>query len=227
MVLTVSELEASLFASAGARNVVVLSHAVNAKPGPRLFADRRSILFVGAFSPDSPNDDAALFLCREILPALRAMDGRAPCVIGGARIPSDLKAATDGEVVWHADLADLTPLYDEARVFVAPMRFGAGISLKVIETAARGVPIVCTPLVAHQLGWRPGSELLTAESPAEFAGAIASVYENRDLWLRLRDAALARIARDYSPIAFRSALQSALDLVKPSSAAAGPRTSPA
>ena len=73
---------------------------------------------------------------------------------------------------WHSDVDDLTPLYDDARVFVAPTRYSAGISLKVIEAAARGVPIVCTPLVARQLGWISGEELLTAETPAEFACAV-------------------------------------------------------
>ena len=59
----------------------------------------------------------------------------------------------DPTVTWHSDVDDLTPLYEDARVFVAPTRYSAGISLKVIEAAARGVPIVCTPLVSRQLGW--------------------------------------------------------------------------
>src|SRR5205823_11059769 len=88
----------------------------------------------------------------------------------------------------------------------------AGIPLKIIEAAARGVPVVCTPLVAGQLGWEPGVELLIAESAGEFVRAVASLYENRDLWLRVRDASLKRVAKDYSSAAFRLAVQRALVL---------------
>ena len=95
-------------------------------------------------------------------------------------------------------------------MFVAPTRFSAGISLKVIEAAARGVPIVCTPLVATQLGWEAGVELLTGEGGDESARAIAALYEDRDLWTRVRDAALARIDRDYNATRFRQALQNSL-----------------
>jgi glycosyltransferase involved in cell wall biosynthesis len=151
-----------------------------------------------------------------VLPALRTIGGcNAPIVVGGAGIPEHVKALADPTVSWHSDVNDLTPLYDDARLFVAPTRYSAGIPLKVVETAARGVPIVCTPLVAHQLGWDPGTELLTAESPAEFARAIMSLYADPELWLRLRDAALTRVARDHSSAVFRSALRDALGVSSP------------
>ncbi len=210
-VLAVSEAERRLLAAADARNVVVVSHAIDAQPTPSAFDRRHTILFVGAFGADSPNDDAALFFCRDVLPALRTAVGcNAPVVVGGARIPEHLSGRADAGVSWHSDVADLAPLYDNARVFVAPTRYAAGIPLKVIEAAARGVPIVCTPLLADQLGWDAGVELLTGESPLEFARAIASVYADPERWLRLREAAVKRVARDYSPTAFRSALETAL-----------------
>ena len=213
-----------MFTAAGIQNVFVVGHAVEPRPTPNSFERRRSILFVGAFSPDSPNEDAVLFFCRDVLPALRTIGGcNAPIVVAGSRIPDHLKAPADPTVSWHSDVSDLTPLYGDARLFVAPTRYSAGIPLKVVEAAARGVPIVCTPLVARQLGWDPGTDLLTAESPAEFARAIASLYADPALWLRLRDAALTRVARDHSSAVFRSALRDALDVATRSSGRVAPR----
>jgi glycosyltransferase involved in cell wall biosynthesis len=209
-VLTVSELERKLFTSAGVRNVFVVSHAVEPRPTTTPFEPRRSILFVGAFSLQSPNEDAVLFLLREVLPALRHSACRAPIVVAGADIPERLRACDDPEVSWHSSVDDLSPLYEDARVFVAPTRYSAGISLKVIEAAARGAPIVCTTLIAEQLGWRAGIEALTADSPEDFAAAVALLYTDRDLWLRLRDAALLRVSSEYNVAAFRSALSEAL-----------------
>jgi glycosyltransferase involved in cell wall biosynthesis len=210
-VLTVSEAERQLFAAAGVSNVFVVGHAVEPRPTPNPFERRRSILFVGAFSVESPNEDAVLFFCREVVPALRA-GGRcsAPIVVAGAAIPDHLASFDDSTISWHSHVDDLTPLYEDARVFVAPTRYAAGISLKIIEAAARGIPIVCTALVADQLGWIAGVELLAADSPTDFANAIASLYADAALWKRLRDAALQRVAHDYNAAAFRSALSNAL-----------------
>jgi len=207
-VVTVNEAERQLFAAAGVPNVFVVGHAVEPRPTLTLWETRRSILFVGAFSPESPNEDAVTHFCRDVLPALRAIGpSQAPFVVAGARMPGHLTSLAGAGVSWHPDVDDLTPLYEDARVFVAPTRYAAGIPLKVVEAAARGVPIVCTPLLARQLGWHSGDEILTAESPADFARAIADLYSDPGLWLRLRGAALQRIARDYSAPAFRSALQ--------------------
>lgn len=213
-VLTVSEAERQLFAAAGIPNVFVVGHAVEPRPTPTAFERRRSILFVGAFSAESPNEDAVLFLCRDVAPALRKGSGcNAPIVVAGAAIPDRLTALDDPTISWRSHVDDLTPLYEDARVFVASTRYAAGISLKVIEAAARGVPVVCTTLVAQQLGWTGGIDVLTADSPADFANAIASLYADRELWLRLREAALERVMNEYGFGEFRSALNSALSAV--------------
>lgn len=211
-VLTVSETERQLFAvAAGVPHVFVVGHAVEPRPTTTAFERRRSILFVGAFSAESPNEDAVLFLCRDVAPALRKSGAcTAPIVVAGAAIPDRLTAFDDPTISWRSHVDDLTPLYEDARVFVAPTRYAAGISLKIIEAAARGVPIVCTALVAKQLGWTGGIEVLTADDPPGFANAIASLYADRELWLRLREAALKRVVKEYSFTEFRSALSSAL-----------------
>jgi GT2 family glycosyltransferase len=239
-VLAVNEVERKRFEAAGVKNVFVAGHAVEPRPTPAPWERRKSILFVGAFSSQSPNEDAVTFFCREVLPQLRARGCGGPLVVVGANLPDHLGArlsqrteaavpatplgieergasvrlkpdtAYDGDVSWHANVDDLTPFYDDARVFVAPTRYSAGISLKVIEAAAHGVPVVCTPAVGEQLGWKSGDELLTAENSSEFAAAVASLYSNAELWRRLRETALARVSRDYSAAAFCSAVQSAL-----------------
>ena len=202
-VLTVSEAERQLFAvdsdpgvtnPRSRKNVHVVGHAVDPQPTPNGFERRRSILFVGAFSAHSSNEDSVLHLCRDIMPALRADWGCAPpVVIAGADLPDRLIAFDDPAVSWHSDVSDLTPFYDEARVFVAPTRYSAGISLKVIEAAARGVPIVCTPLVADQLGWQSGVELLAADGPADRPGRSRRCTRIENSWTRIREAALRRV----------------------------------
>jgi GT2 family glycosyltransferase len=217
-VITVSESERKLFSTSGIPDIFVVGHAVQPDPTPRAFQSRQTMLFVGAFGPESPNEDAARYLCCDILPALRATGCHARLVVAGTHLPDHLRGAANQTVSWHSDVGDLTPFYDEARVFVAPTRYAAGIPLKLIEAAARGVPIVCAPRLAQQLGWHPGTELLTGETPREFAEAIASVYTDPALWQRLRDAALARVAQEHSPDVFRTALRQVLNRAVPQAA---------
>src|SRR5207253_7021477 len=79
---------------------------------------------------------------------------------------------------------DLVPLYNRARVFIAPTRFSAGVPLKVYEAAAHGLPVVATDLLARQLGWEPGEDLLAAPAsdPDAFASACARLHDDADLW---------------------------------------------
>jgi len=221
-VLAVSDTERMLLATGAAPPVFVLRHAVRPEPTTAAFEHRRSILFVGAFGPESPNEDAIRYFLEDVLPEVRGACGcAAPIVVAGARIPATLSSRADGTVSWRSDVDDLMPLYEDARVFVAPTRYAAGISLKVIAAAACGVPIVSTTLVADQLGWASGTELLTADSPAEFARAIASLFTDPALWQRLREAALRRVSSDYSQAAFRTALRRVLDDVRPKPDATG------
>ena len=86
--------------------------------------------------------------------------------------------------------ADLTPHFDAARVFIVPTRYAAGIPLKALDAAARGLPIVATPLIARQLGWRNDEELLAAEGAEAFSEACNRLHSDEALWGRLRNSAL-------------------------------------
>jgi GT2 family glycosyltransferase len=208
-VFVVSEAERRLFTAASSP-VFVVSHAADVQPTATPFEARRAVLFVGAFGAGSPNDDAARYLAREIVPAVRARGCDAAVVIAGAHVP-DWLMSLNGQcgVRVRSDVDELDDSYEDARVFVAPVRFGAGIPLKAIEAAARGVPVVAAPFVARQLEWQAGVELLTASTPSEFAEGILAIWNDRDLWARLRDAALARLARDFSPGQFQSTIADA------------------
>jgi glycosyltransferase involved in cell wall biosynthesis len=208
-VLTVREAEAALFAESGASNVAVVRHAVHPDPTRSPFERRRTVLFVGSFAAGSPNEDAVRFLSGEIAPALRARGCDAPIVIAGAGMRPELIAAAADGVSWHADVDDLTAFYDDARVFVAPTRFAAGIPLKAIEAAARGIPIVSTPIVAEQLGWTE-AEIRTGAAAPDLASAIAVLFADRTAWTRQREAALARVTADFSAARFRASLERAI-----------------
>jgi O-antigen biosynthesis protein len=211
-VLAVSDLEKQAFVQEGIRNVVVARHAVTVAPTPRSFADRNGFLFVGAFDLLSPNQDAVLWFAREVLPRVEALlESHVPFTVVGHNLSPEIRSLEGNGISVIASADELAPLYDSARAFVAPTRFAAGIPLKVIHAAANGVPVVCTSLLARQLGWSEGIDLLSGDSPADFARNCASLYSDEALWGRLRSNAMRRVETECSSAVLRTALREALD----------------
>jgi GT2 family glycosyltransferase len=209
-VLAVSERDRAQFARV--TRAITVGHALVATPTPRPFSDRAGLLFVGAFHTDvSPNSDAALWLAREILPRIRdLLDESVPLTLVGARPPPTVAALAGAGTTLLENVGDLGPLYDRARLFVAPTRFAAGLPYKIHHAAAHGLPVVATSLLANQLGWR--DEIAIADGAEPFARAVAALYRDATAWQEKRELALSRVAQDCSPTSFRDALAAALDL---------------
>ena len=120
-------------------------------PGPKR---RAGLVFVGAPHPDTPNEDGLVVVCRAGAAWLRWR--RAAAGGGGECRSPRIAALASAEVRVLGAQTDLVPLcYDRARSFIAPVRFGRGVPVKVI-TAAQGIPVVTSAILQRQLGWQDG-----------------------------------------------------------------------
>ena len=101
-------------------------------------------------------------------------------------------------VTLRGALADLAPLYDAHRLFVAPLLVAAGLPAQVYEAASFGVPVVASDVLCRQLGWQADGDLLagSTDDPDGFAALVVGLYRDGALWHRLRHAALARLAAE-------------------------------
>jgi GT2 family glycosyltransferase/glycosyltransferase involved in cell wall biosynthesis len=176
------------------------------------FEARQGLMFVGGFR-HQPNPDAALWLVSEILPRLqRELPDVSVALVGSDPPPAVAELAGNGVIVsgWVSD-AELRELYERTRVVVCPLRFGAGVKGKVVESLYNGVPVVVTPVAAEGL---PNIELCTciAESPQDFADRVVELYSSRSLWEQQakagrryvrtrfsREAAVAALSGDFGP----------------------------
>jgi glycosyltransferase involved in cell wall biosynthesis len=153
-------------------------------------AGDREVLFVGNFV-HPPNIDAAMRLVRDIFPKVRERRPDVALRIVGDRPPPQLVAAADGGAFVAGRVPDLTPDLERAAVFAAPLRFGSGMRVKVLEALAAGKAVVASPLAVEGLDVQDGRHLLLASSDQEFADRIARVLDDGELRARLGEGAWA------------------------------------
>ena len=82
-------------------------------------------------------------------------------------------------VVVHGWLPDLEPVLGRARVFLAPLRFGAGVKGKIGQALASGVPVVTTSVGAEGM---VGSHLVVADEPGALVDAAVALHEDPARW---------------------------------------------
>jgi O-antigen biosynthesis protein len=211
-VLAVSELDSEIFRKHGIETVRTVGHSIAAAPTPRSFSGRNGFLFVGAIHEEvSPNGDSVIWFLEDILPKIQAELGSdIPFTIAGINKSERVKQLATSSVKIVGHVRDLTKIYDAARVFVAPTRYAAGIPHKVHEAAARGLPIVATPLLASQLGWEDGNPFLVGNDSDSFARKCIELHRNSALWEKLRNAGIERIRTECSVEVFEANLKDSL-----------------
>ncbi|MCZ6679352.1 MAG: TIGR03087 family PEP-CTERM/XrtA system glycosyltransferase [Candidatus Poribacteria bacterium] len=138
------------------------------------------LLFTGTMSY-FPNWDAVLYFYREIFPLIQSTYPETVFYIVGNQPAAPIKRlANRSKVVVTGYVSDVRPYFDQAAVFVSPMRSGSGIQVKNLEAMAMGVPVVTTSIGALGLEAKSGRDLLIADTPKEFANHVINLIGSRE-----------------------------------------------
>lgn len=162
------------------------------------YAGRDGLLFVGSYL-HAPNEDAVLYFHGEILPLIRRRLPEVVLHLVGHPVPPGIEALASPLVRVHGWVEDLAELHERCRVFVAPLRFGAGIKGKIGDSMIRGVPVVTTSVGAEGMQLVDGVDLLVADTPAAFADAVVRLYTDAALWETLAETGARHIKAVYGP----------------------------
>ena len=162
------------------------------------FAERRDIMFLGGFA-HRPNVDAVTFFVRKVWPTLMAtLPADASLLLVGAAPDEEVRTLAGPRIIVTGTVPDLAPWFERARVFVAPLRYGAGIKGKLIQSMAYGVPAVATTIAAEGIGLQSGKETLIADDADEMASAAIALYNDHEVWQAMQAAGIAFVAEHYS-----------------------------
>jgi glycosyltransferase involved in cell wall biosynthesis len=126
---------------------------------------------------DSPNYDSLCWFVDEVLPMIEADLGYETRLTVAGFVGHDVefdRFRDHPRMTLLGAVADLTPLYDSHRVFVAPTRYAAGLPHKVHEAASFGIPVVATELPRARLDWQDRRDLLVADADDPQSGSLGT-----------------------------------------------------
>jgi GT2 family glycosyltransferase/glycosyltransferase involved in cell wall biosynthesis len=173
------------------------------------FHERRDICFLGGYR-HPPNVDAVLYFVNEIFPLLRAREPGIRFIIAGSHPPEEFQALATDDIIVTGMVDDLRELFDPCRVFVCPLRVGAGVKGKVASALSYGIPVVSTPIGVEGTNLAHETNILVAEGPEQFAADIMRLYHDEALWNRLSGSGQKLVREELSLDMGRKALTQAV-----------------
>jgi len=147
------------------------------------FESREHFISIGNFLHE-PNWDAVKYLKAEIWPLIRKQLPQAQLHIYGAypsKKVADLNNINQGFIV-KGRAESATEVMSNAKVCLAPLRFGAGQKGKLIDSMITGTPNVTTAIGAESMHdnfpWNGSIE----NTPQKIANAAVELYTNKNKW---------------------------------------------
>ena len=179
-------------------NVCVVPWTIAARPVATPFSDRSGLAFIGSYT-HLPNADAAQYLAAEIMPLVARRNGAIICKLVGSRVTPEVQALQGANVQVVGHVSDLAEVFESVRLTVAPLRYGAGIKGKVLDSFSAGIACIMTSVAAEGLDLPPALQGLVADTPEEIADRIVELHENQALCESLGAACLDYVQARNSP----------------------------
>jgi glycosyltransferase involved in cell wall biosynthesis len=130
------------------------------------------------------NRQAAVWFARKVFPRIRREVPDAKLWIVGSHPGQDVcRLAQYPGIHVAGTVDDVRGYYAQAKVAVAPYRYGEGTRIKVVEALACGTPLVSTAVGCQGLDVKDDEHVLIAETETDFCNGVVGL---------LRDAGRAR-----------------------------------
>ncbi|MDF2451276.1 MAG: glycosyltransferase [Bacteroidota bacterium] len=149
-----------------------------------LLQDRKHFVTIGNFLHE-PNWNGVLFLKEEIWPLIRKELPQAELHVYGAYASpkvNQLHQPKEGFFIKGRAVSAKEVMLD-ARICLAPLRFGAGLKGKLIEAMECGTPSVTTTIGAEGMHGDLDWAGVVANDLTDFVKGAVNLYSDREAWL--------------------------------------------
>jgi tetratricopeptide (TPR) repeat protein len=198
LTITVTSVERQILEQQSIKSVAVVPNIHRLYSGENQgFAERQGILFIGSYN-HLPNVDAVIWLCQFIMPKIWRLIPEVKVTLLGSNPPADVRDLSSERVVVTGYVEDVSSYFLSHRVFVAPLRYGAGMKGKIGQSLEYGLPVVSTSIGIEGMGLVPGQDGLVANTEEDFTQQVVKLYQNENLWNRISNNSKRAIS-SYSP----------------------------
>lgn len=153
--------------------------------GWKAFPERKNFISIGNFLHE-PNWNAVQYLKEEIWPLIRKQLPEADLHVYGAYPSQKVMALHSPKQGFHIQgrAEDAKQVIGNARVLLAPLRYGAGLKGKLVDAMQCGTPNVTTDIGAEAMNGELEWSGLIANTAEEISAAAVKLYTDSELWER-------------------------------------------
>ncbi len=166
---------------------------------PARFEDRKGLIFIGGYN-HKPNVDAVKWFHREIFPKILEKIPDAEVTFYGSHTPKEIMdlSADNFKIAGFVAEKDVKGVFNSAKIFIAPLRFGAGFKGKIAKAMSNGLPVVTTDIGAEGIGLTDGENTLIANDVESYVENIEKLYKNEEVWRKISKNSIEHIQRNFS-----------------------------
>jgi len=156
------------------------------------------IMFCGSMSVNM-NIDAVDRFAKQVFPSVKQEIPDCEFWIVGKDPVPKVKALENYQgIKVTGTVADVSPYYEKAVLFVAPFRFGGGTKLKILESMAAGIPIVSTDVGCQGIEVINGKHIVIENDLNNFAAKVVYLLNNREEGKMVSQSARNLVEEKYS-----------------------------
>jgi glycosyltransferase involved in cell wall biosynthesis len=166
---------------------------------PADFKDRKGLIFMGGYN-HPPNVDAVKWFHKEVFPLVIKKVPNIEVTIYGSHVPKEISSlnARNFKVIGFIEEEKIKDIFDSAKIFIAPLRFGAGFKGKIAKAMSNGLPVITTDIGAEGMGLVDGENALIGNDSEAVANKIIRLYSDEALWNKISKNSLRYIGDNYS-----------------------------
>ncbi|MCQ2599636.1 MAG: glycosyltransferase [Alphaproteobacteria bacterium] len=161
---------------------------------------RQDIMFIGGYN-HVPNVDAANWLVNDIMQAVWAKNPNIKLHLVGSNMPKQLQnlASKYENIIIDGFVTDteLKELYSKIKLSIIPLRFGAGVKGKIVDSMYNNVPVITTSIGAEGIS-SDEQFIIVRDDTDSIVKAIVDVYDDNEKLQKISDKSSGFIMDNFS-----------------------------
>ena len=180
------------------------------------FNQRNHFITIGNFLHE-PNYNAVMYLKESIWPLIKKKLPKAEMHIYGSYASQKVNQLNNPKEQFFIKgfASDVNEVMQQAKVCLAPIRFGAGLKGKLIDAMQNGTPCVTTTVGAEGMFGELNANGFIEDNPEEFANKAVQLFNDEILWKERQSNGFEVINKRFNKEAFQQKLLSKIqDTIK-------------